>query len=349
MNPLFIGTYNVRGSAGIYTAKFDGGYLLLTGEAPGRNPSFLALHPNGRFLYAANELPEGGVTAYAVKEEWALSELNSESTGGSSPCHLAVHPGGQWLAVVNYGSGSVLLYPVTAEGHIGGARQVIQHEGSGPDPKRQSGPHAHSVTLDEDGSCAYVCDLGIDRIIVYRLDQDEGRLLRSESVTLHPGAGPRHFTLSPDRRFAYVINELDSTVTVMNRNADTGGLAVRQTVSTLPADFSGPSTCADIHAHPSGRFLYGSNRGHDSIALFSVHGETGEISLSGTFPSGGRKPRSFAIDPSGRFLLAANQDTDNIVIFRLDESTGGLEPTGAALEVPSPVCVKFQLNRTASS
>ena len=341
MNTLFIGTYSRRGSVGIYTALFEKGKLSLTEAAEAGNPSFLAVHPNSRFLYAVNENPEGGVTAFEITETSGLKELNSSPTGGSSPCHLAVDPSGTCLIVVNYGTGSIRRYPITHDGSLGQAGELIQHEGSGPNEVRQKGPHAHSVTIDEEGKFAYVCDLGLDRVVIYRLDNAEGCLRFEKSVSVHPGAGPRHFAFSPDGQFAYVINELDSTITVLRRDPDTEILVVEQTLSTLPDEFTGESHCADVHVHPSGRFLYGSNRGHDSLALFTVNGHSGELTFAGTYSTQGRKPRNFAIDPSGQYLLAANMDTDTIVVFKIDESSGRLNPTGETLDVPSPVCLLF--------
>jgi 6-phosphogluconolactonase len=247
------------------------------------------------------------------------------------------------VLVANYASGSVCVLPIDKNGRLAEASQVIQHEGRGPDPKRQEGPHAHSIHLDPAGRFVLAVDLGLDKVLVYRFDPAQGRLLPHEGppASVAPGAGPRHLAFHPAGRFAYVINEMASTVTAFAYDAERGVLREVQTVSTLPPDFRGESTTAEVRVHPSGRFLYGSNRGHDSIAVFAIEADGGRLAAITCEPTHGRTPRHFAIDPTGAYLLAANQASGNLVVFRIDAHTGGLRPAGVQVEVPSPVCVIF--------
>jgi 6-phosphogluconolactonase len=309
------------------------------------NPSYLALDPSKRWLYAVNEITsgEGTVSAFAIDPATkGLIYLNKQNSHGLAPCYVSVDGSGQYALVANYSSGTVCVLPIQDDGRLGAATDVVQHQGSGPTP-RQEGPHAHSIIPDPRGRYVFALDLGIDRIMVYHLDLVQGKLGSGEPrwVQVSSGSGPRHLAFHPGGRFAYAINELNSTVTVFA--FEDGGEILRelQTISTLPEDFTGENTCADIHVAPSGRFLYGSNRGHDSIAIFAVDGETGELSYVGHEPTQGATPRNFAIDPSGTFLLAANQDTDTVVSFRIDQGSGELSATGHVAEVPTPVCLRF--------
>jgi len=351
MLPVYVGTYTDGDSRGIYRLELDlgSGALTAVGEpAPAADPSFLALHPEGRFLYAANELGEGPedqsgtVSAFAIDPaSGALTLLNRQPSGGASPCHLAVDPTGRYALVANYHSGSVAVLPIGKDGRLAPASARVQHEGHSVH-ERQKTPHAHWIDLDPTDRFALVADLGLDQILSYRLD-DAGRLTRHEAGTarLRPGAGPRHVAFHPDGRRAYVIDEIDSTVSVFAYDADTGRFESRQVVSTLPEGYSGRNATAEIAVHPSGRFVYGSNRGHDSIAVFAVDEETGDLRPEGHVPSGGRTPRNFAIEPGGRFLLAANQGSDTVAVFRISERDGSLEPVGEPVHVPRPVCVLF--------
>jgi len=350
---VYVGTYTQRGSEGLYVYRLDlsSGDMTLASTAAGiKNPSFLAIHPEHRFLYSVSEMgggagqPSGGVSAFAIDPHTgALTYLNTQSSQGNGPCHLSVDQTGRWVLVANYGSGSVAILPILQDGQLGEATDFVQHEGSSVDPRRQEGPHAHSITVDPTNRYAFAADLGLDRILIYRLDLDQGKLLPNEEpwAEVHAGAGPRHFAFHPNGRYAYVINELDNTLMAFAYDATRGTLRTVQTVSTLPDDFEGTSYCAEVQVASSGKFVYGSNRGHDSIAIFAVDEATGQVTLVGLEPTQGKFPRHFGIDPTGTFLLAANQDSDNIVTFRIDQETGRLAPTGQVVQVPMPVCVKM--------
>lgn len=350
---LYIGTYTRRGGKGIYVTRFNTetgqmGEVTLAAEAS--NPSFLALHPSQPILYAANELDggtQGGgqVSAFAIDaSSGGLTFLNQQPTHGSAPCHLTADATASLVISTNYSSGSVAVMPLTPDGKLRPSNQVIQHEGSSVNHRRQQGPHAHSVTIDPTNTYAYICDLGMDKVMIYRMDWENGKLIPNEAqnwARVPAGSGPRHFAFTPDQRFAYAINELDSTVNGFAFDAADGSLADVCRLSTLPDDFDGSSHCADVHVHPSGRFLYGSNRGHDSIAVYAIDGESGELTSLGQTLTGGRNPRNFAIDPTGRWLLAANQDTDDIFVFAINQETGALTPTGHSVGASMPVCLTF--------
>lgn len=352
----FIGTYTqfpaqARGRAeGIYGARLDphSGALSIVGCTPGlENPSFLAVDAERRYLYVVSEVAEfagregGGVAALAIGEKGALVPLNQQPTHASDPCYVSVDRSGRWVLVANYTGGSVAVLPVGEDGRLGAAATVVQHQGSSVNRSRQEGPHPHSVILDPSGRHALVADLGLDRIFVYRLDGQTGALtLNGAPRPVAPGSGPRHLELHPSGRYLYATNELSSTVTAFAYEAEQGSLRELQTVPTLPAEWTGESTAADLHVARSGRFLYASNRGHDSIAIFSVDGDTGMLRALGHASTQGRTPRNFAIDPSGRFLLVANQDSHTVVTLRIDAQSGLLAPTGQVAEVPSPVCVR---------
>lgn len=351
---VYVGTYTTKRSEGIYLYRLDmaSGALTLIGKTSGvANPSFLALHPSGRYLYAVNELGEfagqrsGAVSAFSVDPQTGgLAFLNQQPSHGLHPCHLSVDRAGRFVLVTNYSSGSVAVLPIQEDGRLGPATDVVQHRGSGVDPRRQEGPHAHSVTLDAANRYAFVADLGLDRVMVYRLDPVHGRLTPNDTpwVQVKPGAGPRHFAFHPRGRYAFVIHELDSTLTAFAYDDALGTLTERQTLSTLPPGFTGTSYCADVHVAPSGQFVYGSNRGHDSIAVFSFDADRGTLACLGHTSTQGKTPRNFAIDPTGTYLLAANQDTDSVVTLKIDPQTGHLTPTGHVAEVPMPVCLKMQ-------
>lgn len=346
---VYIGTYTRTESEGIYVYRFDdeAGDLTALGTAEAENPSFLALHPQHRFLYAVGEggKDAGAVNAFELDPlTGQLTHLNQRSSHGTSPCHLAVERDGRFVYVANYGSGTLAVYPIEADGRLGEATDVVQHEGSGPNPRRQQGPHAHSITLDRSNRFAFAADLGADRLMIYELDFNNGKLLPNTAqpyVAVAPGAGPRHFTFHPTSEYAYLINEMGNSIVAFDYDAVDGRLTELQTVPTLPEDFDGKNTCADIHVAPSGDVLYGSNRGHDSLVIYAIDRESGELTYRDHVSTGGATPRNFAIDPSGNFLLAANQDSDNVVVFRIDRDTGALTPTGHEIEVPMPVCVKF--------
>ena len=356
---MYVGTYTAIGQPGrgraeglyVYSVDPQSGALTPLHTVAGvANPSFLAFHPNGRFVYTVNEAletdgkPGGGVSAFARDPETGdLTFLNREPSHGTDPCFLTVDPTGRCVLVANYSSGSVAVLPLGEDGRLKPASYVDQHEGSSINPRRQQGAHAHAIPIDPSGQFALCPDLGMDQVFVYQLDAAAGRLQHNDPVgaKLTPGAGPRHLDFHPSKPLAYVINELGSTVTTFAWDAAAGTLRELQTISTLPEGFAEETTCADIHVDPTGRFVYGSNRGHDSIAAFAIDEATGTLTPLGHTPTGGRTPRNFAIDPSGQFLFAANQNTDTIVTFRLDPTTGRLTPAGQVTPVPSPVCLKF--------
>jgi len=351
---VYVGTNTRRGgSKGIYACRFlsETGELLVTDQTINvDNPSFLAVHPSRRYLYSVcgtakrGPTPGGMVAAFSIdRASGRLTLLNQQSSHGAGPCHLSVDATGTLALVANYGSGSVAALPIGADGRLAASSSVVQHEGSSVNPKRQRGPHAHSITIDPGNRFAFAADLGIDKMMAYRLNPGNGTMAAHSPGTtaIHPGAGPRHFAFHPVRPFAYVINELDSTVTALRYDSDAGALAAFQTESTLPADFTGTSYCADIHISPCGRFLYGSNRGHNSIVTFRIDPADGRLTLSGHQSTLGDWPRNFAISPSGAYLLAANRKSDNIVVFRIDPDTGLLTPTGHVAAVPQPACVVF--------
>ena len=352
---VFFGTYTGAKSKGIYVSRIDPATGRLTAPelaAESVNPSFLAVHPNRRFLYAVNELgeyngkPGGAVSAFAIDARAGkLTLLNQQSSGGGGPCHLVVDKAGRNVLVANYGGGSVAVLPIQEGGRLGEATAFIQHTGSSVNPRRQKEPHAHSINLDTANRFAFAADLGLDRILVYRFDAAKGTLTPNEPpfAIVAPGAGPRHFAFHPRGRFAYVINEMQCTVTAFSYNARRGELVEVQTISTLPAgqDMSPNFSTAEVQAHPSGKFLYGSNRGHDSIIVFTIEPKTGKLTYVENQSTRGKTPRNFGIDPTGKFLLAANQGSDTVVGFRIDDKTGCLTPTGHVVEVGAPVCVRF--------
>ena len=344
---VYVGAYAHGDSEGIYVYRMDmeTGALRRVSVAGGvENPSFLTLHPNGHYLYAVNELgePGGMVSAFAIDAETgSLTFLNKQDAHGTATCHISVDDAGAYVYIANYSSGTAAVYPILPDGRLGVAGDVVQHAGSGPHVQRQQGPHAHSINLSPDNRFAFVADLGIDKVMVYDIATTPGKLLPRTPVGGAPGAGPRHFTFHPNGRYAYLINEMGNTITVFAYAAESGALTEVQTVPTLPEAFTGENTTADIHFVPSGKFLYGSNRGHDSIVLYAVDAETGKLRYIAHTTTQGKTPRNFAIDPTGTFLLAANQDSDNIVVFRIDAETGRLTPTGHDVQVSKPVCVKL--------
>jgi 6-phosphogluconolactonase len=351
---VYVGTYTTGKSEGIYLyrLRLSSGELQRVGVTKGvLNPSYLALERGGRYLYSVNEVDEfggqksGAVSAFAVERKTgALRFLNQQPSRGGSPCYVTVAGSGRFVLVANYAGGNVAVLPVRDDGSLGEAVDVQQHRGaSGVNPERQEAPHAHCIVLDESNRHAYSCDLGSDKVMIYRFDSRRGKLAPAPTpfARVKPGAGPRHFVFHPRARCAYVMNELGATVTVFAYDPATGALREVESVPTLPSDFQGANTGADIHVSPDGRFLYCSNRGHDHVAAFRVDGRTGRLSLVADEPTRGRTPRNFAVDPTGAFLLVANQDSDTITTFRRDARTGRLSFTGHSADVPSPVCLKF--------
>ena len=350
---VYLGTYTGAGSKGIYRFELDlaSGKLsegALAGEAI--NPSFLAIHPNRRFLYAVAEVaksgakPGGAISAFAIDQRnGKLTLLNQQSTKGAGPCHLMVDHQGKHVLAANYGGGSVCVLPIGADGRLGEVTEFLQHRGSSVHPQRQEGPHAHCINLDPAGRFALVADLGLDKVMIYRFDAAHGRLTPNDPpfATLDAGAGPRHVAFHPGGHFAYVINELQSTLTAFAYDAERGTMKRLQTMSTLPGGYGGENTTAEVQVHPSGRAVYGSNRGHNSIAIFVVDPMTGELRSAGHQSHHIKTPRNFAIDPTGAYLLVASQDSNCIVVFRIDPKTGALTPTGSEGSVPTPVCIQM--------
>ncbi|MBM3793517.1 MAG: lactonase family protein [Acidobacteria bacterium] len=346
---MYVGTYTGNGkSKGIYAFRFDsatGQATPLGVAAEVANPSFVAIHPNGKNLYAVGESQGGAVHAFSIdKASGKLALINTVSAKGNGPCHLNVDKTGRSLIVVNYGSGSTTLLSINADGSLKEAAGAIQHKGTVHLEKRQGGPHAHSVNFAPDNRHAIVADLGLDQLIVYRFDAAAGTIAPNEPpfAKVAPGSGPRHFSFHPSGKRAYVINEISLTTTAFKYNAKKGTLTETQTISTLPPDFNasreGLST-AEILVHPSGKFVYGSNRGHNTIVVYRVKGD--KLQHVENAPTQGKTPRNFAIAPGGQVLLAENQASDTIVVFKIDPKTGKLTPTGQTHEVGSPVCIRF--------
>ena len=352
---VYVGTYTDKASKskGIYSLKLDLAGGTLTPPHPvieAQNPSFLAVHPTGRFLYAVEEIACfegrkcGDVVALAIDHRSGqLALLNRRSTCGAGPCHVIVDPGGRNLLVANYAGGSVSVLSIRPDGTLSEASDVVPHAAWELDASRVKRPHAHSICLDPAGRFALVADLGLDKILVYRFDPAKGTLALHDPSVAHvaAGAGPRHLAMHPAGRFAYLVNEMASTVTAFAYDAARGCLRELQVLSTLPDAFRGKNTGADIHVHPSGKVLYCSNRGHDSIAVLAIDSAAGTLTLVNHFATRGRTPRGFAVDPTGTYLLAANQDSDTIVVSRIEPDTGTLVPTAFEACVPCPVCIKF--------
>jgi 6-phosphogluconolactonase len=350
---FYVGTYTEEGSKSIYAYRFDadtGEIAELGLAAETTNPSFVALHPNGRFLYAVNEVgnykgpDSGGVSAFSIdRATGKLTFLNEVASRGADPCYITVDKTGKYVLVANYTGGSLAVFPVREDGTLGEASAFIQHSGHGANPERQEKAHAHSIDLSPDNRLAMVDDLGLDELLVYKFDSSKGSPTPNSPpfVKLDAGAGPRHFALSPSGKFAYVVAEMQSTVTVLSNDSDSGTLHRLQTISTLPKSFTGQNDDAEIQIYPSGKFLYASNRGSDTIAVFAIDSSKGTLTPIEYTPTQGKIPRSFGIDPTGKFLFAENQKSDNVVVFGIDAKTGHLTPTGKVLDVGSPVCVKF--------
>ena len=352
---VYIGTYTAEGSTskGIYAYRYDPNSSTLTSVglvAETTNPSFLAIHPNHRFLYAVNETGDykgqksGAVTAFSIDHTTGkLTQLNQVASGGADPCYITVDKSGKYVLVANYTGGSISVFPVLTDGRLGEASAFIQHSGHGTNPKRQERPHAHSIDLSPDNRFAIVDDLGLDETLVYKFDGAKGSLNLNDPpfAQAAPGAGPRHFAFHPNGKFGYVLAEMGSTVSAFSYDGAGGVLHPLQTISSLPKGFAGQNDAAEIEVHPSGKFLYASNRGHDSIAVFAIDQKQGTLTPIEYVPTKGASPRNFAIDPTGKLILAENEKSDNIVVFRIDPQTGRLTPTGKVLDISQPVCVKF--------
>ena len=347
MTLLYTGTYTappLGRARGIGIYEYDhatgelGNHRAVEGVA---NPSFLAAAEDDAFIYSVGEGEGGTITAFRRDAATGdLTKLNQQSTGGNGPCYVSIDATGRFALVANYGAGSVAALPIADDGSIGEAASVVQHEGSGPFEGRQEGPHAHMIAPTPDGRFVIATDLGADEVITYRLS-DDGQLERVSAMKTAPGAGPRHFAFAPNGATAYVINELDNTLLTCDYNAATGRLETRQTISTLPEGYDEESYCAHVLVSPDGRFVYGSNRGHDSIATFLVMSDTGEVALIGHAPTRGSFPRHFTLDPDGTRMLVANQNSDNLIVLARDPETGLLSEENVVEGIPSTVCLLF--------
>ncbi len=350
----YVGTYTTKkASKGIYVYRFDAaaGQLTSVGlAAESTDPSFVVAHPNGKYLYGVNEVgnydgkKSGAVSAFAIDHKSGrLTLLNQVASGGADPCYISLDKTGKHVLVANYSGGSVAVFPVLKDGRLGEASAFVQHQGSGANKERQEAPHAHWIQTSPDNRLAAVSDLGLDELVLYRFDAAKGSLEPNDPpfVKVSPGSGPRHAAFHPNGKFVYVLNEMQSTVVVFSYDPSTATLKTLQQLSTLPKDFTGQNDTAELAVHPSGKFLYASNRGHDSFAIFSIDSVKGTLTPTGHVATGGKTPRNFAIDPTGKYLLAANQASDDIVIFCINLVTGNLTRTGQVVEVPSPVDVAF--------
>jgi 6-phosphogluconolactonase len=349
---VYIGAYTeppLGKAEGISVYRFDddAGALDHVQTVSGiKNPSFLAVDPNNRFLYAVSELEKGGVFAFACDSETGeLTLLNSQSSHGADPCYISLDPSGRYVLVANYSGGTVAVLPIAADGSLEPASDVVRHEGSSVHPTRQERAHPHMVAPTPDGRFILVTDLGTDRVHVYELDTATGRLEANQQwpgfVTVEAGSGPRHFAFAPNSPIIYVINELASTLAVYRYDIEREESRLLQTVSSLPDGFTGENTCAQVVVAPDGRFVYGSNRGHDSIAIWAVDENTGEVKLVGHESTRGKGPRHFTIDPTGSWLLAANEKSDSVVTYRRNPDSGMLDATGPVNHVPTPVAIVF--------
>jgi len=349
---VYLGTYTGgrNASKGIYRSVLD----LETGElsdpalaAEAGNPSFLEIHPNGKWLYAVSEAGRAGsVSAFRIESDTGdLTLLNQRPSGGSGPCHASLDHAGRNVLVANYGSGSAAVIPIEPDGRLAEPTGVVQHEGSSVNPQRQKGPHAHSINASPDDRFAFVADLGIDKIMIYKLDIEKGTIAANDPafVKVAPGAGPRHFAFHPNGKYAYVINELHGTMTAFAYDSASGRLTEIQTITTLPDGFDGSNACAEVRVHPSGAFLYGSNRGHDSIVVYRIDPAKGTLTFVEHERAGVKTPRNFNIDPTGKFCLVANQSAGSVIVFRIDRETGALAPTGHKISVAKPVCIRFAM------
>jgi 6-phosphogluconolactonase len=353
---VYVGTYTNEKSKGIYLFRLQSDdpqsvkLVPLGLAAETTSPSFLEIDLRRRLLFAVNEVgqfegkPTGAVTAFAIdRETGKLTPLNQQSAMGAGPCHLVLDKQRRHLLVANYSGGSVCVLPVGTDGRLGAASDVVQHSGSSVNPDRQKGPHAHCVTMEPGHRFAFVCDLGLDKVMAYRFDASRGKLTPHDPpfAAVKPGSGPRHMVFRPDGRFAYVVNEMSSTVAVFAYAPGSGVLKEIQTVSTLPAYFTGDNTTAEIDVHPSGKWLYASNRGHNTIVLFNIDSAKGTLTYVEEQVTRGSTPRHFGIDPSGRHFAVANQNSDTILVAQIDAGNGRLKPSGELVPAPTPVCIKF--------
>jgi len=350
---MYVGTYTGPENKGIHAFRFDSGSgkaVPVGVAAESVNPSFLAVDPRQRFLYAVNEVSDykgeksGGVSAFSIDRKTGnLTFLNEVASRGAGPCHVALDKTGKYVLVANYDGGSVAVFPVLTDGRLGESSAFVQHTGHGPNAERQEGPHAHEIQVTPDNRFAMVADLGLDQLLVYRFDPAKGTLTPDDPpfAVVEPGGGARHFVFHPDGKHVYAINEMGGSVAGFAYDAGKGALHSQQLISTLPQDFKGPNDSAEIAVSGDGKFLYASNRGPDDIAVFAIDLGKGTLTLVEHVPTKGKTPRNFVIDPSGQYLLVENQESNNIVVFQIDGKSGRLTDTGQRIAVPSPVCIVF--------
>ncbi len=350
---LYVGTYTTGKSKGIYRCRFDpsSGSINKTGVREGIiNPSFLAIDPQKKYLYAVSETgnyqgkTSGSVDAYKITgSAGSLEYLNERPSHGAAPCHIIVDKESRYVMVANYNSGNIAVFPIEEDGRLGRATDIIQHHGSSINKERQAGPHAHCIVLDPDNRFALSCDLGTDKVMIYHFDAEKGKLLPADQpfAKVKPGLGPRHIAFHPNGKIIYVICEMGNVVLVFDYDPEKGRLRQKQSIPTIPSDFKGKTKAAELQASSDGRFLYASNRGADTLVVYAIHPQNGELSLVQTQPALGKFPRHFIIDPTGKYLIAANKNSDNIVVFSINQETGKLAPTGETLDIPAPVCVTF--------
>lgn len=346
---VYFGTYTKEGeSQGVYVADFNGqtgklGAVVLAAEV--KSPSFLTISPSGKTLYAVSEVADvkggGIVSAFRVLESGKLELINQEGSGGAGPCYVSVTSDGKFLAVANYGGGSVASYRLAGDGSLSAPVSVIQHRGSSVNPQRQAEPHAHSITFSPDDRFAYAADLGTDRLYRYAIDPSTGALTAAGETVITPGSGPRHFSFRPDGKFAYLINEMTLQMAAFKVDKDSGDLTEIQSISTLPEGSEPLGSTAEVVCHPSGRFLYGSNRGHDSIVAYGIDSGSGTLRYIENEPIRGKTPRNFVISPDGKWLLAAGQQSGTVTVFAIDGGTGALSYNDSEIKVWSPVCIRF--------
>ena len=349
---IYAGTFTGKGSKGLYVLNFNrdnGQFTELQTITDGKSPNYLEIHPNGKFLYTvydegATPAPnqQGSVMAYQINPATGLlTKINEQPTGGRGPAHISIDPKGRCAYISNYDDGSSSVYTINPDGRLGQLADVAKHEGTGGNPARQKGPHVHSIIPAKDGKFIYVSDIGIDKIMIYAVDQKTGKVSPASTpfAQTNPGSGPRHFALHPSGNFAYSAAELTSTIASFRVNKNTGALSALETLSMLPAGYTGTSYAADIHFSPDGKFLYASNRGHDSLVIYAVDAATGKLNLVGFEPTRGGHPRNFCMDEKGEYIFVANRDNDKVVVFKRDPTTGKLTHTSET-QVPTVVCVK---------
>ena len=348
----YVSTYTGPVSKGIYVFRFDPATGKATkpelaGET--KNPSFVAADPQGRYLYAVNEVSDyqgqksGAVSAFAIDRKTGnLTLLNQVASRGAGPCYVTVDKTGKYVMVANYDSGTVAAFPILKDGKLGEATAFVQHEGHGTDPERQEGPHAHQIRLSPDNRFAIAVDLGLDKLLIYKFDPQQGTLIPNQPAfaDVEHGSGPRHFAFTPNGKYAYVLEEMKSAVTAYSYDPKAGSFHALESISTLPDDYRGSKEAAEIEVAPSGKFVYASSRGHNSIAVFAIGGE-GKLTTVEIVPTQGKTPRGFSLDPTGQYLLVGNQESNNVVEFKIDQNTGRLKATGEVLEAPTPVSVMF--------